>query len=56
MKNVTLKKVQTSEVNVSERHTSYDVYIGGEYVKTFNDVIDALDFMEMVDGDNVEVQ
>jgi len=43
---VKIKKVTTKEENVSRRQVSYDVYVDGEYRKTFDDIIDALDYGE----------
>lgn len=43
MKQVTLKKVSTNEQNISKRHITYDLYIGGKYTAHFSDIHDALE-------------
>lgn len=42
----TIKKVSTDEVNVSARTITYDCYENGVYVKSFDDICDALDWKE----------
>lgn len=46
MKKIEIKKMVSSEKNVSLRTVTYDVYVNGEYVKTFDDINDAIDFKE----------
>lgn len=36
----------SDEQNVSDRHATYDVYVGNEYVTTFDDILDAADFVK----------
>jgi len=43
MNTVEIRKVSSNEQNVSERHISYDIYVGGKYFTTTQDVCDALD-------------
>ena len=45
-----IKRTQTSEQNVSDRHIEFDVYVDGEYVQSFDDVCDALDFVEELES------
>jgi hypothetical protein len=52
---VTIKKVTSSEPNVSARHVTYDVYHNGKYHKTFNDVNDAVDHKEKMHNEQVEL-
>ena len=52
---VTIKKVTSSEPNVSARHVTYDVYHNGKYHKTFNDVNDAVDHKEKMQNEQVEL-
>jgi len=45
-----IKKVSTGEQNISKRSVTYDVYLNGQYLKSFDDVIKALDFVESIEG------
>ena len=40
---VTIKKVSSSEENVSNRHTSFDLYVNESYHSSYSDIIDAMD-------------
>lgn len=52
---ITIKKVTSSEPNVSARHVTYDVYHNGKYHKTFDDINDALDHKEKMQNEQVEL-
>jgi hypothetical protein len=41
-----IRRKSTSEQNISKRHVTFDVYLNGQYAETFNDIIDAEDFIE----------
>ncbi len=45
---VQIKKVSSSEVNVSDREVTYDVYVNGTYQRTYSDIIDALNFKQAI--------
>jgi FlaG/FlaF family flagellin (archaellin) len=45
---VQIKKVSSSEVNVSDREVTYDIYVNGEYRLTYSDIIDALDYAKAI--------
>ena len=40
---ITIKKVSTSEYNVSKRYISYDLYINGVYHSSYEDILMAMD-------------
>lgn len=42
----TIKKETTTETNVSQRQVWYDGYQDGQYIKTFHDVCDAVDWRD----------
>lgn len=46
---VEIKRVSSSEQNVSQRHVSYDVHVDGKYHSTHNDINDALDHKERLE-------
>lgn len=46
---VEIKKKSSNEVNVSDRHISYDIYVDGKYHTTHNDINDALDHKERIE-------
>ena len=50
MAKVTIKKVSTSEENVSKRHIIFDVYEDGEYASTFDDLDEALTFKQYLEA------
>ena len=43
IRKVTIKKVSSSEENVSNRHTTFDLYVNESYHSSYNDIIDAMD-------------
>lgn len=43
MNEVTVKRMETNELNVSKRTVTYDIYVNGAYHSTKNDVIEAED-------------
>lgn len=40
-----IKAVSTDEQNVSDRTVTYDVYINGAYDTTFDDVLEAMEYV-----------
>lgn len=40
-----IKAVSTDEQNVSDRTVTYDVYVNGVYDTTFDDVLEAMEYV-----------
>ena len=53
---VTIERKSTSEKNISDRTVWYDVLLDGEYQRSFNDVLDALDFKENLENELFHVK
>ncbi len=45
MANTEIKRVSTDEQNVSDRTVTFDVYVNGQYAATFDDYLDAEDYI-----------
>tara|TARA_R110000823_G_scaffold267782_1_gene387778 strand:+ start:166 stop:321 length:156 start_codon:yes stop_codon:yes gene_type:complete len=41
-----IKKVSTTEANISRRTVTYDLYINGEYISTYSDVCEACEIRD----------
>ena len=50
MNEITIRKESSSEVNISDRTVSYDIYKNNKYIKTFYDIIDALDYKNTLEN------
>ena len=54
MKEITIKKVSTTDQLFSKRTIKYDVYEDGEYTNTYTDINDVLDYQKQRMSDTTE--
>jgi len=56
MSQVTIKRIASTEQNVSLRTIDYEVYNGAEWVATFADVCDAMDMKAKLESANLKAE